>query len=321
MKRWIVWLAAMALLIVPVAGCPGEAAGGPPQIEKNDGGALSPYADGDSSADGNGGPSSHVGGPAGHEPSEPDPASDAGTGAGTDAETDSGAGAKTDAETGAETAAGSGAEPSLHNLDIAQRDVDRFLDLMRRGEARELVALVNETWLTQEHEAAAMIEGFARIFDLASLTAEPASEGTVSWDGGGSYEFRLTDGAGGGNGGEQVLVIVYDLEGRPAFKHPFIRYYPHAESLVDGYLDLIRREEAEKLASCLNADDLEVPVWVAEETIRRYREQFGDREWTVAHVRPFEFTVSDDRGNSHGIRVKYGDGLMGIEDEWIPDFQ
>jgi len=41
----------------------------------------------------------------------------------------------------------------------------------------------------------------------------------------------------------------------------------------------------------------------------------------VAHVRPFEFTVSDDRGNSHGIRVKYGDGLMGIEDEWIPDFQ
>jgi len=33
-KRWIVWLAAMALLIVPVAGCPGEAAGGPPQIEK-----------------------------------------------------------------------------------------------------------------------------------------------------------------------------------------------------------------------------------------------------------------------------------------------
>ena len=64
-----------------------------------------------------------------------------------------------------------------------------------------------------------------------------------------------------------------------------------------------------------------MPVWVAEETIRRYKEHFADRELTLTYVRQFDFVVSDDLGNTHEIRVIYGDGLMGIRDEWIPDFQ
>lgn len=268
---------------------------------------------------------------------EPVTDAETGTDSGTGAEPDANAGTDSEAEPG--TNAGTtpdegdnlretgepsdtpGDDAAVPGLDIAQRDVNLFLEMMRQGNTKELIPLVNELWLNEEISAAKMIEGFAHNFDLATLTAEPTYEGYAMWPEGGQYEFKLVDQHGSDNGQENFLVIRYDELGNRYIHHPYIRYFPHAESLVAGYLDLIRQEKAAELASYLNADDLDIPVWVGEEIIRRYKENFAEGEWTLEYIKQFDFVVSDREGKTHDIRVIHGDGLMSIRDEWIPDFQ
>jgi len=107
---------------------------------------------------------------------------------------------------------------------------------------------------------------------------------------------------------------------KPSIHNPYIMYFPFAGEMVARYMELIGMEDAEGLAAFLYQDDLEVPVWVAEETIRQYKRFLKGGQPTIRYLERFFFAVDNGQGEEHGIQVIYGDGLMGIRDAFIPDY-
>lgn len=214
------------------------------------------------------------------------------------------------------------------DVSAALNEVRKFLDALKAHDAEQLARLLEYTaqfhaMRIDEDMAKTIIEGFAANFDLNFLVAEPNEEG-LSWSPeSGRFEFTLRD-----NGDmnrfdpyENALLIGFEENGTGVYYYsPYIRYFPYAGDMVSRYMELIEAGEAEKLAGFLNPDDLEVPVRVAEETISNYKAFLKGGTPTVRYVNRFFFAVDNGRGEEHTIRVMYGDGLMSIRDEFIPEF-
>lgn len=69
----------------------------------------------------------------------------------------------------------------------------------------------------------------------------------------------------------------------------------------------------------MNPDDIEVPIWVAEDTISNYKNYFDAMDMSVRYLNNFTFVIENGR-NQHPIEVIYGDGLMSVNDKFTPDF-
>jgi hypothetical protein len=89
--------------------------------------------------------------------------------------------------------------------------------------------------------------------------------------------------------------------------------------MVLQYLDHISKGKATELAGFLNPDDIEVPSWVAEKTIMNYEDFFDSGDISIRYINRFVFVAEDGKGKEHVIEVNYGDGLMSIKDDFIPE--
>jgi len=207
---------------------------------------------------------------------------------------------------------------------------ETFVEAVRTRDADQLVQLLDDTMqslgVQMDNEMAEIIlEGFATNFDLNSLAVNVNKEGSAWGPQYGQYEFKLSDNRGEYRfepwSEEDRLVILYDANGTKHFRNPYVNYFPYAEKMVSRYMEIIEAEDAARLAAFLNPDDIEVPFWVAEETISNYKKFLHGESPTIRYENRFNFVVVNENNEEHPIGVSYGAGLMGIRDEFIPEFE
>jgi len=201
----------------------------------------------------------------------------------------------------------------------ALQDAHLFVEVIKQKDEAKLVQILNDPRLDREGARKA-IEGFDVNFDLNTLNASIHYGGLAMHPAGGQYEFRLEDRQRRESIEENTLVIQYAEDGSKTYHNPYVRYFPYAENMVAQYLELIKQEDAAGLASFLNPDDLEIPTWVAEETIQEYKDFFDGKGSSFRYIDRFTFAVGNGTGKEHTVDVVYGDGLMSIKDDFIPDF-
>lgn len=201
----------------------------------------------------------------------------------------------------------------------AEKDAQAFLQIIKEKDEVKLLQFLNTTRLDLEG-AKKIIEGFNINFDLDTLSIQLYYDGYRMFIEEGQYEFILLDMNSKENSEENFLVIRYEEDGSIVYHNPYVSYFPYAEKMLLDYLDLINKENVTELAGFLNADDLEVPISVAEKTIKNYKEYFNSENISVRYTNQFVFVMEDGNGKEHEIEVIYGDGLMSIKDDFIPDF-
>lgn len=201
---------------------------------------------------------------------------------------------------------------------MAIDDAEELVETIKERNINELIQLLDDSHIDEE-VANKIIEGFESNFDLNTLSVQIKYDGNAMYPDIGQYEFILLDNKSE-HGNENMLVISYDGEGHKVFHNAYIRYFPYAGKMVSRYLEIIRGENATELALFLNPDDIEVPVWVAEETISNYKDFLEGGSPSIHYSSRFNFVVENGKNGEHVIEVIYGDGLMSINDEFIPDF-
>lgn len=203
----------------------------------------------------------------------------------------------------------------------AIKDAQGLLELIKEKDSDKLLGLLNKSALSRlDIEGVnTIIEGFDANFDLKSLSVQINNDGPAMYPEGGQYEFVLVDKNFKGNHEENSLVIHYQEDGGIVYHNPYITYFPYAEKMVVKYLDLIDEGNTTELAGFLNPDDVDVPDWVADDIIRNYK-NFFNSDMSVRYKNRFTFVIEDSKGKEHEIEVIYGDGLLSIKDEFIPNF-
>lgn len=170
-----------------------------------------------------------------------------------------------------------------------------------------------------EQQLLSIIEAFHHNSNPNTLTVTANDQGSSMSPASGQYEFTLTA-EGFENLPEEItkLVIQYRNDNTIMFHHPYITYYPYAESFIARYVKAIRDENDKELARILTVDDLDIPLSVAQATIYKYKEQFNLDQLEMMYDHHFYFIVYDANGEEHQIELIFGDGLVGIADSYIP---
>jgi len=129
--------------------------------------------------------------------------------------------------------------------------------------------------------------------------------------------------------------------GRPAGRLPaaggLLNQGPRVRPYVARYLELLQAGDAGALARFLTVDDLDYPVDLARQAIDRCAAEtavetlafeyngFGPlqyREGQVTGPSIFRFTITgrtpDGQALAHPIRLVIGDGLISLDDPWVP---
>lgn len=208
----------------------------------------------------------------------------------------------------------------------AIQDAQTFVRIIKEKNAGKLLNLLNESNFYSQlqlnkEQADKIIEGFDMNFALDSLAIQIYYDGIAMNPSRGQYEFLLLDNRNDKEYKEEnSLLIRYEENGAIVYHNPYIRYFPYAETMVHKYLDLISEGSVTELASFMNPDDIEVPNWVADETISNYKDNFDSMSMSLRYVNSFIFVIENEEGKKHQIEVIYGDGLMSIKDDFIPDF-
>lgn len=201
----------------------------------------------------------------------------------------------------------------------AENNAQEFLQIIKEKDEVKLLQFLNTTRLDLEGSKK-IIEGFDKNFDLETLSVQIYYDGNRMFIEGGQYEFILLDKNSKENNEENSLVIRYEEDGSIVYHNPYVWYFPYAEKMLLRYLDLINKGSVTELAEFLNPDDIEVPDWVAEKTIKNYEEFFNSGNISIRYTSHFAFVIEDGKGKEHEIEVIYGDGIMAIKDDFIPDF-
>lgn len=201
----------------------------------------------------------------------------------------------------------------------ALKDAQELISTIKEKDAAKLLKILNTSQLDIEG-ARKIIEGFDVNYDLDVLSVQINYDGFAMGPDEGQYEFILVDKNLKEANGENSLVILYDDDGSILYNNSYVKYFPYAEKMVLHYLDLIDKGNATDLARFLNPDDIEVPDWVAKKTISNYKAFFDSGNNTIRYTDRFVFVAEDGKGKEHVIEVIYGDGLMSIKDDFIPDF-
>jgi hypothetical protein len=219
-------------------------------------------------------------------------------------------------------------------VEQAVADMTRFIELVKAKDAEGVAAYLKRSEFFQWFNvdlASKVIEGFERNFDLASLYVA-VDKGNIANSHSPEHQqfgFILADKDQTPESlseydHSRMVTFRYEQETGQAIPYnAYVRFYPFAESMVEDYVKLIVEDQAAALSSFLNADDLDIPVWVGEDTIKAYKELLDMTDpasISISNDHGFTFTITDGLSKSHTIEIIYGDGLMGIRDKLIPDF-
>lgn len=120
----------------------------------------------------------------------------------------------------------------------------------------------------------------------------------------------------------------YDKNNHYQCVDSFMYYSNYARRLMSCFIDALKKEDAAALKAVLNEDDLEYPAEKVQEIINNYKKGF------VLGTLSFRFTgnLAEDGAliyavngkkegleREHEMKIVFGDGMVAIRDEWIPD--
>ncbi|MFP4006518.1 MAG: hypothetical protein ACLFV6_00725 [Spirulinaceae cyanobacterium] len=119
---------------------------------------------------------------------------------------------------------------------------------------------------------------------------------------------------------QQEKITIYD---------EFFSYSARSKNLLSRMIESLQQQDAAELAKVLTADDIDYPVTKAESAIANYQKAVDPQTLTFEFIgfadaspnSPFVYRLSGTKDNqpiSHDVKVIYGDGLVGLQDDWIP---
>ncbi|MBW7476924.1 hypothetical protein K0T92_19585 [Paenibacillus oenotherae] len=100
----------------------------------------------------------------------------------------------------------------------------------------------------------------------------------------------------------------------------YFRYFPYNAGLLNAYINAIKARDTAKIADVMTVDDLIYTEAKAKKIIAMY-DLFFDRDLdslSVAYNGDWEYVIQDAHNNAHKVAIIFGDGLMGIVDEFAP---
>jgi hypothetical protein len=119
----------------------------------------------------------------------------------------------------------------------------------------------------------------------------------------------------------------------------FLRYFGRAQRHSAAIVAAIRSKDPRELARLLSIDDLDYPVWLAEQAVENYRRQFDLPEIQLHYEglertprmgdlnadlnRWFIYRITGTKGGravEHGVVISHGDGLLGWRDPLVPPY-
>lgn len=232
----------------------------------------------------------------------------------------------------------SGGEPAWDpGEDGAMRLVEDLLGLLAAGDPQALAAfLEGRTWQPVDAAGAGEIlflfhdyldAGRVEVRLLAAYRDQLSSQ----------YDFGLFETR---DGRERVLPVHVLYRSEPpqvVLSSVLLNQGPWVRAFMSRFLDLLRAGDAAALARFLTVDDLDYPEELAQQVIDRYAAEtavdtlafqydgFGPLEYRSGQVEGptiFRFTITGrDAGGGpleHPVAVVVGDGLMGLQDPWVP---
>lgn len=119
---------------------------------------------------------------------------------------------------------------------------------------------------------------------------------------------------------QQEKVTIYD---------EFFGYSARAKNLLSRLVEALQKQDTTQLAQVLTADDLDYPIAKAETAIANYTKAIDPQTLTFEFIgfadlapnSPFVYRLSgtqDGQPVRHDVKIIYGDGLVGLQDDWIP---
>lgn len=200
--------------------------------------------------------------------------------------------------------------------------MDKLVEAVNNEDAAALLALLQATdpdyyrdrmRVEQAREA---IEKIKFELDLGTVGYEADKENTQYGE---ALVYKLIGTKNGMKATIREPIILSPDTDNLQCRWTYFSYLVYADDDTSEYLRLIQAGDAKKLADFLIMDDLEVPVTVASKLIDMYRLFFGSTaDLKIEYVGPFLYRVNKGDQEFHSISVKYGDGLMGIDDSFMP---
>lgn len=211
-------------------------------------------------------------------------------------------------------------------------EMDSLIALIRDKQTEQLlhkVIALNADYGPQRHnielvDMERVLAGLAFEIDIDSIQARLEN---VSQSDDESYTFEFTmHGTRNGEpvelmGNEEQLNMIYsESDSKVTCIWSYFSYFPNADGLIKGYVDSIKAKDAAKVASVMTVDDLFYTEEKAKKIIGIYDLFFDDlQSLRIKYNGNWTYSIRDSNNNIHMISVIYGDGLIGIEDEFAPE--
>ncbi|RUS47392.1 hypothetical protein [Cohnella sp. AR92] len=205
----------------------------------------------------------------------------------------------------------------------ADEAMDKLAEAINNSDAAALQKLLLATdpesyngWFSVEFAQEA-IEKIERELDLGTIGYKEDVENADRWAG---PVYQLTGKKDGAEATVREPIVLSKAGEQYGYKWAYFRYLVYADDYMAKYLKLIQAGDAKKLAAFLVEDDLGVPEEVASKLIKMYRLYFGSTDGLkLEYAGPFLYRIYQEKGReSHAVSIRYGDGLMGISDAFMP---
>ena len=121
--------------------------------------------------------------------------------------------------------------------------------------------------------------------------------------------------------------------GRYECRDNFLYYSFYARQLSNTFIDAVKSGDSERIAAALREDDLAYPRDKVPQILGSYKSNFDLKSLTAvfsgnmtgeAGEGDFIYRILGTRNGmpvEHELRIAYGDGLVGLRDDWVPPMQ
>ncbi|MEW6495971.1 MAG: hypothetical protein AB1589_26140 [Cyanobacteriota bacterium] len=108
------------------------------------------------------------------------------------------------------------------------------------------------------------------------------------------------------------------------FVEPFLLYSLYANRSVERYMSAIQSQDVEQLSQIVNLEEEFFSKEELKAVLAQYKDSFSleNLNYELTGLNPeyqhFIYTLSEKDGDKHEIKVLYGDGLVSINDSFLP---
>lgn len=216
-----------------------------------------------------------------------------------------------------ETSSSESADPRAAEADAL---MSKVVDAINRGDAKFLSQYLRYGDEVNQAFARAAIADYRTYFNPRAIERfERVGEAPYNPE---ALQYKLYNRAG-----VNKEIFVSFQSNSVTLYDEFLTYSARAKNLLDGLIAAVQQQNARKLAAVLTPDDIDYPVSLAEQAIANYEEKLEPQTLNYSFIGledrrdRFIYEIAGTQNGKpiqHRVKIVYGDGLVGLEDEWIP---